>query len=237
MDPRMMLELGGGEDPDLYPPLGPVITPAELLARHYTRVPGGILQALADAAEYDRNPEWAVPLDADQYLRPIRVKEAEAGMPGSYSHRDRLITILSGLADQRPVVEHEATHAALLGALPEDEVAMGQNLALPLVDMGLPQDEAEYVRYLLRPAEIDARAAEAKRMYARERGILVDDEAKAAEAMEFYRQNYDAVSPQNAPTMRDDFKIYDEVPGIMEEILKRMPGVVMASPGSALPVS
>lgn len=229
----MLLDVGGGEDPDLYPPLGPAVIPAELLARHYIRVPGGILEALASAAEYDRNPEWATQLDEEQYLRPIRVKEVDAGPDGSYLPQDRLINILSALAEQRPVVEHEATHAALLGALPVDEVAMKQNRPLPRATLSLPRDSAEYIRYLLRPAEIDARAAEAKRMYAREKGILVDDEEKAAEAMEFYRQNYDAVSPQNAPTMGDDYKIYDAIPGLMEEILQRMPGVVRASPGTA----
>lgn len=218
MDPRAMSDAGGGTDPDLLPPLGPTISPADLLARHYTRVPGGILNALAEAAAYEDNPDWGVQLREEDYLADTPVSVADIDNLGEYVPSERRAYLLSDLINPRPIAEHEATHAGLLRSRPRF-VVNGQ--ATPLVDS--PED---HIRYLMQPAEIDVRLAEAKRLYARVMGKLVTDEQTAREAWELYKRAYEDVSPEDMPTMGGDYLEYEKYPELMRQMMQRMPGVV-----------
>jgi hypothetical protein len=218
MDPRMLLDAGGGVDPDFLPPLGPSVSPADLLARHYARVPGGILNALAEAAEYEGNPSWAAPLREEDYLADVAVLPAAIDHLGEYDKPSRRIYIRDDLPSPRPVVEHEATHSGLLRSMPPG--------AFSLQAKPLRSSDENYIRYLMRPAEIDVRLAEAKRMYARITGRLVETPEDAAKAWDLYKRSYQGVGPEDAPTMQGDFQEYEKDKTLLEEMMQRMPGVV-----------
>jgi len=229
MDPRMMMMLGSDEPSiaGISPERTRTVVPELLLGRHYSRIPGGILNALASAAEYEKNPGWGSRLDPAGYERSydISMGDTESLVPGSvglYFPDDQSIQISELLRDIRPTMEHEATHAALMSGLAPDEVAVVQTT------VSTQDNPDQRTEYLTEPAEMDVRLAEAKRLYAREKGILVDTPEKAADAWEYYKGRYMSQPAMDAPTMDSEYETYEEDPLLLQEMMQRMPGVVDA---------
>ena len=229
MDPRMMM-MTGSDEPSIagFGPDGVrTVTPELLLGRHYSRIPGGILSALTAAAEYEGNPGWGSPLDPSGYGRDylVSMADTESVVPNSlglYYPEDRTIQISELLRDIRPVLEHEATHAALMSGLAPDELD-AVSTSVSTAESPDPRTE-----YLTEPSEMDVRLAEAKRLYAREKGVLVDTPEKAADAWEYYKGRYMSQPAMDTPTMKGEYETYEEDPLLMKEMLQRMPGVVDA---------
>lgn len=199
-----------------YVPVHPLVDPMDNIARHYRGVPGGILAALASAAEYEGNPDWAVSLMEEPYDEPLMrgIDEIERESPG--------FAIRELLRSGSPAgEEYAASQAAMLSGLSGDDI---EQQLTPLVDTG-----DSYGDYLMRPASIDPRLAEAKRMYARLTGRVVDTPEEAAKAWEMYKQNYQDTLPQDEPVMGEDYQWYERYPELMEQMLERMPGVVSAA--------
>ena len=229
MDPRMMMMLGSDE-PSIAgfgPDGGRTVVPELLLGRHYSRMPGGILSALTAAAEYEGNPGWGSQLDPAGYGKDYRVAMADTesvapGSTGLYYPDTQDIQISELLRDIRPVLEHEATHAALMSGLTPEEVEVVST------SVSTAEDPGPRMEYLTEPSEMDVRLAEAKRLYAREKGILVDTPEKAAEAWEYYKGRHMSQPAMDEPTMGGEYEMYDEDPLLLKEMMQRMPGVVDA---------
>lgn len=229
MDPRMMMVLGSDEPSiaGIGPDDSRTVVPELLLGRHYSRIPGGILSALSAAAEYEGNPGWGSQLDPAGYERSygISMADTDSVVPdslGLYYPDDQSIQISELLREIRPTMEHEATHAALMSGLTPEEISA---VSTTVSTMESPGDRMEY---LTEPSEMDVRLAEAKRMYAREKGILVDTPEKAAEAWEYYKGRQAAQPAMDQPTMGDEYQEYEKDPLLLKEMLQRMPGVVDA---------
>lgn len=211
MDPRIADVVGGGA---AYTPIHPLTDPMDNISRHYRQVPGGVLAALAAAAEYEGNPEWAAQIDPVTYDEPLmRGMDAVEDVYPVTAIRDLIRERNSPSAD-----EYLASQVAMLSGLPGEDV---ERQLTPLVDTG-----DEYGDYLMRPASIDPRLAEAKRLYARLTGKTVDTPEEAVRAWETYKQNYRNVLPQDGPVMGEDYQWYEKYPELMRQMMQRMPGVV-----------
>lgn len=213
MDPRIADVVAGGVP---YTPVHPLADPMDNIAHHYRNVPGGVLAALAAAAEYEGNPDWSVQLDPATYDEPLM-----RGMDDI--EREYPVSSIRDLLRERSLAgdEYMASQVAMLSGLSGDDI---DQQFTPLIDTG-----DSYGDYLMRPASIDPRLAEAKRMYARLTGRVVDTPEEAAKAWEMYKRNYQDVLPQDGPVMGDDYQWYEKYPELMDQMMERMPGVVSAA--------
>lgn len=210
MDPRIADVVAGGVP---YVPVHPLVDPMDNVARHYRNVPGGVLAALASAAEYEGNPEWSVQLDPVAYDEPLM-----RGMDNI--EREYPVSSIRELLRERSLAgdEYMASQVAMLSGLSGDDI--DQQLT-PLMSTG-----DSYGDYLMRPASIDPRLAEAKRLYASLTGRMVETPEEAVKAWEMYKQNYQDAMPQDGPIMGEDYQWYEKYPELMKQMMERMPGVV-----------
>lgn len=211
MDPRMADVVGGGY---AYMPAHPLVDPIDNIARHYRRVPGGVLAALASAAEYEGNPDWAAQIDPATYDEPL--------MRGMDAVEDAYpVQVIRDLVRERVTPggdEYLASQAAMLSGMSGEDI---DQQFTPLIDTG-----DSYGDYLMRPASIDPRLAEAKRLYASLTGKMVDTPEEAVKAWELYKQSYQDGPPLYDPVMGEDYQWYEKYPELMKQMMERMPGVV-----------
>lgn len=216
MDPRIADVVGGGY---AYTPAHPLVDPIDNISRHYRQVPGGVLAALAAAAEYEGNPDWAVQVDPAAYDEPLMrgMDAVEDEYPVQFI-RDFVRERVSPGGD-----EYLASQTAMLSGLSGEDI---DQQFTPLIDTG-----DSYGDYLMRPASIDPRLAEAKRLYARLTGKVVDTPEEAVKAWELYKRNYQDALPLNDPAMGEDYQWYEKYPELMKQMMQRMPGVVSTGEG------
>ncbi len=238
-----------------------------VLTPYYKNVPGGLDEAIRkaeearrrniaegfDTSKYTENPELGRLKQVLEQPKRIRTYPHDfdpllGGVLGHYDTNTGKVFLSSKASwkqfPQRAAMEHEMTHAALIGKKPTEQVKRKATRLLDEIKRKNPGITTDaYDEYVLRGVEIDPRLAAIKRMYAEATGKLVDTPAEAKKALEFFKKRYGGVISMMGFDPRGDYDLGDvyrymygepsdhpvkpkQTKTLLDYILRRMPELV-----------